>query len=301
MPAESGYDVTTESKLTWIYLSGPSRLKDATIVGYLRRCTSSLMGIYVDRRSQMIRRFPSRFRGVAVWTVLLACWSIPTAGQQNVLPRATATISGKISFEGVPPENSPVQMFSDPYCQMHSADYPTLETVKVSDGRLENVIRYVSSGLTPGVAYTAPTTPIELDYLNCHYIPHVFTMMTQQGLNIRNSDMTLHNIHVWSEKNPQFNVGQPVMNMVHATTFAYPEMPLVIRDDVHRWGSAFVGVFDHPFHTVSKSGGLFELKLPPGYYEITAWHEKYGQKTMMVGVVDNERRVINITFAPNDK
>jgi len=41
--------------------------------------------------------------------------------------------------------------------------------------------------------------------------------------------------------------------------------------------------------------------LPPGYYEITAWHEKYGQKTMMVGVVDNERRVIDIPFAPNDK
>ena len=187
----------------------------------------------------MIRRFPSRFRVVARWAVLLAGWSIPTAGQQNVLARATATISGKISFEGVPPPNSPVQMSTDPYCLLHSADYATLETVKVSDGGLENVIIYVSSGLLPGVTYTAPTTPIELDQLNCHYIPHVL--------------------------------------------------------------SAFVGVFDHPFHTVSKSGGLFELKLPPGYYEITAWHEKYGQKTMMVGVVDNERRVINITFAPNDK
>jgi len=249
----------------------------------------------------MIRRFPSRFRGVAIWAVFLAGWSIPTAGQQNVLARATATISGKISFEGVPPPNSPVQMSTDPYCLLHSADYATLETVKVSDGGLENVIIYVSSGLLPGVTYTAPTTPIELDQLNCHYIPHVLTMMTQQRLTVRNSDMTLHNVHAWSEKNPQFNVGQPVMDMVNVTTFAYPEMPLVIRDDVHRWESAFVGVFDHPFHTVSKSGGLFELKLPPGYYEITAWHEKYGQKTMMVGVVDNERRVINITFAPNDK
>ena len=95
--------------------------------------------------------------------------------------------------------------------------------------------------------------------------------------------------------------GQPVKDIVSYATFAYPEMPLVIRDDVHRWKSAFVGVFDHPFHTVSKSGGLFELKVPPGYYEITAWHEKYGQKTMMVGVVGGESRVINITFAPNNK
>jgi hypothetical protein len=253
----------------------------------------------------MIRSFPSQFRRVAIWAVLLAGWSIPTAGQQNVLSGATATISGKISFEGVPPPNNPVQMSTDPYCLLHSADYPTLETVKVSDGGLENVIIYVSSGLLPGVTYTAPTTPIDLDQLNCHYIPHVLTMMTQQRLTIRNSDnfygakmgvMTLH-----TEKNPQVNVRQPVSDMVNVATFAYPEMPLVIRDDVHPWKSAFVGVFEHPFHTVSKSGGSFELKLPAGYYEITAWHEKYGQKTMMVGLVDNERRVINITFAPDDK
>jgi len=176
-----------------------------------------------------------------------------------------------------------------------------LETVKVSDGGLENVIIYISSGLPLGVTYAVPPTAVELDQLNCHYIPHVLTMMTQQRLKITNSDMTLHNVHAWSEKNPQFNIGQPVKDMVSFATFAYPEMPLVIRDDVHRWKTAFVGVFDHPFHTVSKSGGLFELQLPAGYYEITAWHEKYGQKTMMVGVVDNERRVINITFTPNDK
>jgi len=250
----------------------------------------------------MIRMFPSRFLGIA--TVLLAGWSVRTAGQQpliGVLPRATATISGKVSFEGPAPSNTPVQMSTDPYCQQRSADYSTLETVKVSDGGLENVIIYISSGLPLGVTYLVPPTPVELDQLNCHYIPHVLTMMTQQRLKITNSDRTLHNVHAWSEKNPQFNIGQPVKDMVSYATFANPEMPLVVRDDVHKWKSAFVGVFDHPFHTVSKSGGLFDLQLPPGYYEITAWHEKYGQKTMMLGVVDNERRVINITFTPNDK
>jgi len=57
-------------------------------------------------------------------------------------PNATATVSGKIAFEGTPPPNDKVQMSSDPYCNMHAKDYPTLETVKVSDGGLENVIVY---------------------------------------------------------------------------------------------------------------------------------------------------------------
>ena len=172
----------------------------------------------------MIRRFPSRLPMVAIWVVLLAGWSIPTAGQEspvNALFRPTATLSGKVSFEGEPPPNSPVLMWTDPYCQQHAADYPTLETVKVSDDGLENVIIYVSSGLPLGVTYTAPTTPIELDQLNCHYIPHVLTMMTQQRLTIRNSDMTMHIVHAWSEKNPQFNVGQPEKDLVYATTFDF--------------------------------------------------------------------------------
>src|SRR5262245_37532655 len=214
-------------------------------------------------------------------------------------PAATATVTGKIAFEGTPPANDKVQMSSDPYCQMHAADYPTVETVKVSDGGLENVIVFVSSGVT--AKYPTATNPIEINQENCHYIPHVFTMMTNQPLKVKNSDSTLHNIHAWAEKNPQFNVGQPVKGMVNDTKFANPEVPLPIRCDVHKWMGAFVGVFDHPFHTVSMKGGTFELKLPPGNYEITAWHEKYGKKTMMVQVGDNDKKEVNFAFSANDK
>jgi hypothetical protein len=40
--------------------------------------------------------------------------------------------------------------------------------------------------------------------------------------------------------------------------------------------NAFVGVFTHPFHTVTHEEGTFELKVPPGKYEIAAWQEKFG-------------------------
>jgi hypothetical protein len=217
------------------------------------------------------------------------------------MSKATATVTGKIGFEGTPPPNDKIQMSSDPYCQMHAADYPTAETVKVSDGGLENVIIYVSSGLPSGVTYATPTTPVEIDQQNCHYIPHAFTMMTNQPLKVKNNDMTLHNIHAWAEKNPQFNVAQPVKGLVSDTKFANPEVPLPIRCDVHKWMGAFVGVFDHPFHTVSKQGGTFELKLPPGNYEITTWHEKYGKKTMMVEVKDNDKKDVNFSYSASDK
>jgi len=231
----------------------------------------------------------------------------PTGGGGGGTPAAgavdsskfTGTVTGKIAFDGTPPPNDKVQMSSDPYCQQHAADYPTVETVKVSDGGLENVIVYISSGVQG--SYPPPTTPVEINQENCHYIPHVFTMQANQPLKIKNSDMTLHNIHAWAEKNPQFNVGQPVQGMVNETKFASPEVPLPIRCDVHKWMGAFVGVFDHPFSTVSMKGGTFELKLPPGNYEVTAWHEKFGKKTMMVEVKDNDKKEVNFSFSANDK
>jgi hypothetical protein len=223
-----------------------------------------------------------------------------TGGGGGAAPaaNATATVTGKISFEGTPPPNDKVQMSSDPYCQQKAADYPTVETVKVSDGGLENVIVFVSSPVSG--SFPTPTTPVEINQQSCHYIPHVFTMHTNQALKVKNSDMTLHNIHMFSEKNPTFNVGQPVQNMVSMTKFTTPEM-FPIRCDVHKWMGAFTGVFDHPFHTVSKAGGAWELKLPQGTYEITAWHEKYGKKTMMVMVGDNDKKEVSFTFTPDDK
>lgn len=224
-----------------------------------------------------------------------------TAGNTFDMSKANASVSGKISFEGTPPPNDKIQMSADPYCQQHAADNPTVETVKISDGGLENVIVYVSSGLPSGVTYAPTATPIDINQQNCHYIPHVFTVMTNQPLKVKNSDATLHNIHVWAEKNPTFNVGQAVKDMVSETKFTIAEMPVPVRCDVHKWMGAFAGVFDHPFHTVSKPGGSFEMKLPPGNYEITAWHEKYGKKTMMVEVKDNDKKEVNFNFSVNDK
>src|ERR1700690_2883597 len=93
------------------------------------------------------------------------------AGPTFDMAKATGTVSGKISFEGTPPPNDKIQMGADPYCGQHAADNPTSEGVKVSDGGLENVIVFVSSGLPAGASY-APSAPVEINQQSCHYIPH---------------------------------------------------------------------------------------------------------------------------------
>jgi len=205
---------------------------------------------------------------------------------------ATATLTGKIIFEGTAPAPKKIQMSADPNCQKSNPNAVD-QAVVVSDGGLENVIIHISSGLE-GKSFPTPSESPVLDQKGCTYTPRVLTVQTKQPIKIRNSDMTLHNIHAWAEKNKPFNSSQRE-GLEFERTFDTAEI-VPIKCDVHSWMQAFVGVFPHPFHTVSKSGGAYELKLPAGKYEITAWHEQFGEQKQTIEVADGQTAKLDFTF-----
>jgi len=206
----------------------------------------------------------------------------------------TATVTGKISFEGEVPAPKKISTTSDPGCMNNNL---VSEETVVSDGGLENVILYVSGGDIAGKKFPVPTEEVVLDQMGCHYIPHALTIMVGQKLKIVNSDDTAHNVHAWAEVNTPFNESQRGKGVETVKMFDKPEMLLPIRCDVHNWMNSYIGVFEHPLSTVSKTGGAFELKLPAGTYEITAEHEKYGKKTGMVTVTDGGSAELNFSFS----
>ena len=212
-------------------------------------------------------------------------------------PAATASIMGKISFEGDVPKPEKIQTSADPNCKKELFT----EGTKVKDGGLENVIIYVSGGDGPGAkAYAAPSTPVEIDQIDCHYIPHALIVQVGQELAIKNGDMTLHNIHASPVINDGFNTGQPVQGMINKHVFDKKEILVPVKCDVHKWMGAFIAVLDNPFGTVSTEGGKYELKLPAGKYEITAIHEKYGKQTTMVEVKDGDKTPVDFKFKATD-
>src|SRR5262245_49099458 len=104
----------------------------------------------------------------------------PAAG--TPAPALTGTVTGKILFDGTAPKPEKIQVTADPYCAMANKE-PFTETVKVSDGGLENVIVYVSKGLE-GKSFPTPTEPVVIDQHDCHYIPHAFTLQVGQKVKI---------------------------------------------------------------------------------------------------------------------
>jgi hypothetical protein len=207
---------------------------------------------------------------------------------------ATALVSGSILFEGVPRKATPTRA-ADPFCRKFGP-IKNEEVLVTPDGKLQNVIVYVRSG-HEGRSYRPPVEPVLLDQQGCVYLPHVFTLMTNQELKIRNSENTFHNVRAQTNANAPFNIGQPVESTVNTQTFTKPEIPIHIGCDLHRWMASYVGVFDHPFHTTSSDTGKYELRLPPGRYEIAAWHEKYGERVATVEVSDKGTAELNFIFS----
>jgi plastocyanin len=205
----------------------------------------------------------------------------------------TATVKGKITFDGAPPAPKKISTASDPGCKN-----PNLvsEEIVVSDGGLENVILYVSGGDIAGKKFPTATETVTLSQEGCHYVPHALTLQVGQKLRIVNNDETAHNIHAWAMVNAGFNESQSSKGVENTHTFDKEEVLLPVRCDVHAWMNAFIGVFSHPLSTVSKKGGAYELKLPAGTYTITAEHETLGKQEMMVTVAENGSADLNFTF-----
>jgi plastocyanin len=209
---------------------------------------------------------------------------------------ATARVFGSIKLEGKPPVMAALQPGGSRYCVMNARGMTEQDVLVTKDGKLRNVIVYVRSGFE-GRTYTAPDEPRVLDQQRCLYVPHVFTIMTNQKLTVRNSDSTFHNVHAVAQTNSGFNFAQTVKGSENQVKFDHAEMPFRIGCDLHRWMGAWVGVFDHPFHSTSGDSGNYELKLPPGKYEIAAWQEKYGEKVSTIEVRDNAEQHLDFSFA----
>jgi plastocyanin len=212
---------------------------------------------------------------------------------------AASTVTGTVTFDGKPPALKPLTMDADPACaKKHSAPVPAETLVLGSGQTMGNIMVWVSKGLPAGKTYPAPKTPVVIDQNGCQYKPHVMGIMVGQPYKILNSDGILHNIHTLSTLNPTFNKGMTASVKEVTTTFTKPEALFHIKCDVHPWMSAYLGVFSHPFYSVTSTDGKFTISgLDPGTYEISAWHERLGTKTATVTVGANETKSQDFKFA----
>jgi hypothetical protein len=207
----------------------------------------------------------------------------------------TASITGKVSFEGTPPPGEKIKLNADPKCAEMHKDGLEKQTIRVKDGGLADVLVFVKSPVAG--TFAPPADPVTLDQKGCDYTPHMVAMQAGQGLKIRNSDDTLHNIHPRPTANEEFNFGQAKQGMERVKVFDKPELMIPVGCDVHPWMRAYISVLSNPFFAVTKEDGTFEIKgLPEGEYEIEAFHGKLKSETQKVTLKSGEAATLNFSY-----
>lgn len=215
-----------------------------------------------------------------------------------------AVIKGKVVFKGDASAKKykriKLKTSKDPNCAKAKKSIGSWRVIlnkKTDPITIRNVMVSVKDGLG-GRTFAAPSEPVLLTQRGCEYSPHVLGVMAGQALKVRNEDDTNHNIHFLPKKNQEMNFTQPKKGMEKDLSLEV-EAPFKVKCDVHPWMGCFVGVFDHPFFSVTGKDGAFELKgLPPGKYVIEAWHEEFGTQTATVEVASGESKTVDFTYKP---
>jgi len=244
---------------------------------------------------------------IAVTSILMVTIALESPGQEPssnkkayVRTGQEATLSGTVTFTGKPPKPVKIEMAADPSCYEYDPD-PKTEWFMVSNKKLANVLVYVASDSLDNYSFEPPSTAVVLEHKGCRYEPHVLGLQVNQPLMIINSDNTYHNSHPTPKSNAEWNQTQPDGAPPIVKTFARPELLIPFKCNQHPWERAYLSVLSHPFFAVSDTDGNFKIEgLPPGSYQITAWHEKLGEKTAEIILVPGELGNLSFAFAAAD-
>lgn len=137
---------------------------------------------------------------------------------------------------------------------------------------LANVVLYLDA---PGetVARSAAALPLAIRQRGERFRPHVLAVRAGSVVDFPNDDPFYHNVFSLSSAK-SFDLGRYPAGQTKSVEFTHPGM-VQIFCHIHADMSAYVLVFDHPYFAVPDAAGHFAIEdVPPGDYQLVAWHER---------------------------
>jgi hypothetical protein len=204
-----------------------------------------------------------------------------------LLASAAGTVEGRVTLSGTrPAQGAVLDTSSDPACaKEHLLDETVLLGGKDGRGLANVLVRVV------GPKATSPdVTPVKVEQRGCAYRPRVQGAVVGQPMEIQNLDPTLHNVHAYVGTKVAFNVAQPPGTPALKKPSPASPGPVRLKCDIHRWMVAWVVYGESPFFAVTDRDGGFRLPgVPPGSWELEAWHETLGTVRVPLKVADGAR------------
>ena len=183
------------------------------------------------------------------------------------------TISGTVKWSGPVPRALEMAVTKDPkICDPDGNKTAPLDRLIIgSDAGVANTIVYLRN-LSSGKPFDLPPQKRHLDQKNCRYVPHILLVPVNEKLNMVSSDATLHTIHM--DGAATYNLPFPFPDQPTSRTMPAPGLVNLRCNGGHVWMNAEMMVVRHPYYAVTDESGRFQLTdVPPGTYQIIAWHE----------------------------
>ncbi|MBV9341800.1 MAG: carboxypeptidase regulatory-like domain-containing protein [Acidobacteria bacterium] len=205
--------------------------------------------------------------------LLLVAASAYGQGYHVVSVKDGGTIRGLVKWSGPVPKLATLTINKDPkICDPDAHGIADLERLVIGpEGGVANTVVFLKD-VTSGKALDLPTQRQFLDQKHCRYIPHILLVPANGTLQMKSSDATLHTIHM--EGAATYNLPFPFPNQVISHQMSTPGLTTLRCNGGHNWMNAEMLVVSHPYYAVTdESGGFTLTDVPPGDYEIVAWHE----------------------------
>jgi hypothetical protein len=200
-------------------------------------------------------------------------------------------ISGEAVHAGPPP--GPFVIWVKKDAEVFGEKVPDDRLVVSRTGKIKNVV-ITLEGIREGKPWSNHRP--QLANKGGRFLPHVQIVRTGTQLEIVNRDPVLHNTHGYQDGRTVFNLAQPNQDQIIRKPLKRPGL-IDVMCDSHDWMSAWIAVSPHPYVAITGEDGIYTLSdVPPGTYQLTAWHEKLGKKQVQVTVGAAKRQRVDFTF-----
>lgn len=183
------------------------------------------------------------------------------------------TITGTVKWSGTVPRPLTFPITKDTaVCDPESHKHTDLERLIVGpEGGVANTIVFLKD-VSQGKAMDIPQPRRFLNQKQCRYEPHILLVPATTGLEMKSSDAVLHTVHM--DGAATYNLPFPFTNQIVSRPMNTPGVVNLKCNGGHVWMNAEIMVVSHPYYSVTDESGKFKLTgVPPGQYEIVAWHE----------------------------
>lgn len=157
------------------------------------------------------------------------------------------------------------------------------------------------------ISFVAETTPLEepaqVIQKDAVFVPRVTAVTVGSTVQFINDDPFFHNVFSLTP-GAKFNIGRRPKGDVYSKVV--PELnwrvegigPISVYCDIHSQMNAIILSLDTPYFTRANDDGSFQLgNLPPGEYEIRAYHPRFNLIIQEISISEDEAKNIVLEFS----